>query len=540
MASYKRIKENVNSYYEKQLENPNGVVYFDLDGTLAKWYSDRRGLNETQMYDPSYHYFLNLEPIYNTIKLAEELHNMNIPIKILTASDMSVISDKVEWVKKYLPFLTDDDIEITPLDKSKNDYCEHRPENSILIDDYTPNLVSFNGTGIKCITYENGKHPEEYKQFETYISFFSDLTNIEKYIKKIFLEKNPDMISKVTDIPTTKTKSKYYEQYKKFNRFHPSKFFTMCNDKTFICPCCASGSHGKSTGVGQIPMKKESAYPKYHCFACGETGTLIDFYSKKIGLKPYEIIRDLFDTYENKEDEKDDFIIISKPKVIVDYTEYFEECRKNNNYIYLESRGITKETQDHFNIGYDPSWGATEKIKKYYPTARCIIPLGNNGYLARAISNKVESKYQKQKAGYSDFFNKEELYEAFNKDKNIKVYIVEGEIDAMSIWQCVREKNENTDTLHIPVSLGSTSNTLRFLDEMLVKADDKISRLDIVFALDNDKAGREAKERGKEFLINKGVKEDKIKSLYLEYYNDINECLEEDEETLLEALDLIE
>ena len=45
--------------HHQKSEKPS--IYFDIDGTLGKWYPDRRGMSPEELLDPANHYFRNIE-----------------------------------------------------------------------------------------------------------------------------------------------------------------------------------------------------------------------------------------------------------------------------------------------------------------------------------------------------------------------------------------------------------------------------------------------------------------------------------------------
>lgn len=94
---------------------------------------------------------------------------------------------------------------------------------------------------------------------------------------------------------------------------------------------------------------------------------------------------------------------------------------------YLESRGISIETQRRFKVGFVPSWKHPKTGS--YGGARCAIPTSKCSYLARATDPK--NTWAKPKVGPAHIFNLRAVSRAAKNKK--PVYIVEGEIDAMSL-----------------------------------------------------------------------------------------------------------
>lgn len=148
-----RIKENalsektwnkttVISYGKK--DTPS--IYIDMDGTLAYFYKDGRGCTYEQMFDPDLHYFWNLEPHTYMILLAKELSKTE-DVCILSSAALSTIKDKYEWIKQWMPYIKDENIFFCPLGADKTKFVKDNADISMLIDDYNPNLKSWEKAG---------------------------------------------------------------------------------------------------------------------------------------------------------------------------------------------------------------------------------------------------------------------------------------------------------------------------------------------------------------------------------------------------------
>ena len=116
-----------------------------------------------------------------------------------------------------------------------------------------------------------------------------------------------------------------------------------------------------------------------------------------------------------------------------------------------QRRGLTLETLRHFGCGYLRDWVLTksraeflcgiyvdeftgERKKLPPPSERIIIPTASmnhfNGVATPAARYKTEKTFWKQHARTKELFGDTE---AFNADL---IIVVEGELDAMTIWQC--------------------------------------------------------------------------------------------------------
>lgn len=109
------------------------------------------------------------------------------------------------------------------------------------------------------------------------------------------------------------------------------------------------------------------------------------------------------------------------------YTKWAEQNETTGGK-YLLSRGISLETQRHFKVGLAHGW-KHPKTGSFGPSERCIIPTGPGSYLARATDPK-EYK-QKPKVGHVQTFNMKTISRAAKDGR--PVYVVEGEVDAMSL-----------------------------------------------------------------------------------------------------------
>lgn len=83
--------------YEKQL------VLFDMDGVLAEYVAGE----EINIINEVPNTYLNKRPIKSIIQVAEKLSKMkNVEVGILSSCEYTnQVSEKKQWLKKYLPFL---------------------------------------------------------------------------------------------------------------------------------------------------------------------------------------------------------------------------------------------------------------------------------------------------------------------------------------------------------------------------------------------------------------------------------------------------
>ncbi|MGU7916389.1 DnaB-like helicase C-terminal domain-containing protein, partial [Streptococcus suis] len=142
---------------------------------------------------------------------------------------------------------------------------------------------------------------------------------------------------------------------------------------------------------------------------------------------------------------------------------------------YPEKRGLSKAILERFKIGYVENWKHPNAPENVTGSPRLIIPVTQTSYLARDTRDNIpdyQKQYEKTKVGGSDIFNGR----AFIDDLDKPIFIVEGEIDALSIMEVGG----------VAVALGSTSNAKKLAG--MVR--DKQLERPLILALDNDGRGR--------------------------------------------------
>lgn len=281
--------------------------------------------------------------------------------------------------------------------------------------------------------------------------------------------------------------------------------------KGYICPICSSGTGKHGTGI----TTKDGVH--FTCWrGCFTSADIIDIigleynisdYNDKL-LKAAQIFQLDINKYTNKQYNIQNDIDDKQKKY---FKLYFSEVKKLINDTSYH-RGLSKQTLDRFNIGYDPEW-VHPKAPNAPPSPRLIIPTGDFSYLARDTRlnlTPIQQKYSKSKVGKVQIFNLQAIYTAQKP-----IFIVEGEIDALSIIDVGGEA----------VALGSTSNVNLLLSELEKNKPIK----PLIIAMDNDTAGGKASNQLIEGLNNLGI------SFFMldiaSPYKDANEALNADKET---------
>lgn len=294
--------------------------------------------------------------------------------------------------------------------------------------------------------------------------------------------------------------------------------------ETYICPFCGHGKNGD--GITDNPKSKDGNGIK--CFgACDFSGDIIEFIQRATGadyntalhaaaadlgitIDPYRQslqgaaanftaadaqkrvqgdVRGADDKKtagETKSPQQD----VQQPTAasIADYTAYYEQCSKNLSdpaaASYLQARGISPATAAAYRLGYDAAWISPTVVRNQQakgsnwrpdPTARIILPVSRNHYIARAISQDVKdfAKMNETGGGGTGIFNSGAVY-----GKKEAVFVTEGIFDALSIIECGGAA----------VALNSTSNADLFIKQL----EQRQTGATLVLCLDNDEPGKKA------------------------------------------------
>lgn len=300
------------------------------------------------------------------------------------------------------------------------------------------------------------------------------------------------------------------------------------NRKAYICPICGSGTGRSKTGAFTITPEGTS----WKCFACDRGGDVLDLIGYVEGLENYKdkIARagELFNldieqgTGYQKQDKTGQnththMNIHTEEKE--NYLTLYSEARKHiKETDYPRKRGLSDEILERFGIGYIAEW-RHPKVSQNVPTSpRLIIPVSQTCYLARDTreNNNIpdaQKNYAKSKVGGMDLFNSI----AFTNNADQPIFIVEGEIDALSIMEVGG----------VAVGLGSTGNVKNLVNTL----DGKKLERPLLLALDNDLTGRTKQKELGELLQAKKIPY-KITNLMADGVKDPNEMLVRNREDL--------
>jgi replicative DNA helicase len=310
----------------------------------------------------------------------------------------------------------------------------------------------------------------------------------------------------------------------------------------YVCPLCGSGT-GKS-GTGAFSIKNGTSWK---CFSCNAGGDIFDLYGAINGTTDHnEQLRGLSEMYgiqvaSYRSTAQEDFspeyqnhakneqythnsihtsvYTQADPPQQTDYTDFFLQAHKAVEQTdYWKRRGLSKETVDHFKLGYVAEW-RHPKAPKAPASPRLIIPTSPYSYLARDTRETIPEEqraYSKSKVGSIQLFNKKALQTATKP-----IFIVEGELDALSIIEVGGEA----------VALGTTTKSKALIE--LLKAQAPAQAL--IIALDNDEAGQRASRELTEGL--QGLNIPCYSFNPCGQYKDANEALQRDRQALAIAVE---
>lgn len=217
-------------------------------------------------------------------------------------------------------------------------------------------------------------------------------------------------------------------------------------DGNFICPFCGNGEGHDGTGV-----KMEYVNGAYilHCFRCHGTGLssngadIFHIVAKKFNLPDFkdqvaklkEIFGDNFSTTTAPKNKRER----PEPALVEKFIRHaFSDLSK---FVTDSYRGLPFDVYKKFLCGfYDGTYTFGKGLWTDF-VPRFIIPTSFNHYAARYVGEKGKVDKAKEKVhtcaqgGYKELFGVKVAI-ALSKEKNLPIFVVEGEFDAMSIDYC--------------------------------------------------------------------------------------------------------
>lgn len=214
----------------------------------------------------------------------------------------------------------------------------------------------------------------------------------------------------------------------------------------YICPFCNSGTGNNHSGAFTVYPDSNT----YFCFACQQSGDIFSLYGAMNNISDFKNVL-------NELSRKYGIATVTESK---DYTKFFAFAESNlYKTDYLTKRGISMEMQRNFRCGYVPEY----KYQEDKSTPAVIIPTSDTSFMWRSTTENI-----KQKRGITRLLNAVALKDRY-------CFVVEGEIDCMSVVECGFSC----------IGLGSTSNIRKIFDY-------DTSKTVLIIAMDNDGAGQKA------------------------------------------------
>lgn len=301
---------------------------------------------------------------------------------------------------------------------------------------------------------------------------------------------------------------------------------------SYICPIPGCGHGTNGDGLTENPHSKGGK--GFKCFGCGFSGDIIDLIMHMSG-KDFNAALEEAGAYLGITIDKPDYTENFRtpatapaqssaaapapvPAQKVDYTSFLLQAKKWNTGEYLQSRGISKATQDRFGVGFVEAWKHPNAPAKVKGAPYVIFPTSTSTYCARYTgTDEAYSKYKKMHVGTNAPF----FCEKAALESSAPVFVVEGETDALSLWELD----------YAALSLGSVSNVGKFIELAEAHRDKHY-----IIALDNDGAGAAAVKKMTVGLSERGIAH--TVADISGHYKDPNERLQQDSNGLSKALRL--
>lgn len=193
---------------------------------------------------------------------------------------------------------------------------------------------------------------------------------------------------------------------------------------------------------------------------------------------------------------------------IIKVNEYVNKCKEHlKETDYFTNRGITKEIQEKFYLGFDPNFKTSAGVWE-----GAVIRTSWTSYIVRNTDPAADKRNRIRKSsGESFLFN----FKHITKMTDDYIFICEGEFDVLSfetVGACA-------------VGLGGVSN----IDELVDLLKEYRPQKPVILVLDNDKVGRQTTNKLIEKLENEKICFYNCDWLYGEY-KDANELLIADKE----------
>ena len=308
--------------------------------------------------------------------------------------------------------------------------------------------------------------------------------------------------------------------------------------------CCLNPQHADSNPSMSLDRKHNRA----KCFSCKASYDIFDLIGMDYGLtdskaifdKAYEVLGLQIDSTPRRSKPEEDFrpmdgqkqaktgqntatqphTDVYTHKAEEDRTAYYDECKRriaDTEY----HRGLSLETLERHYIGFDPCFKTRDSKGDFVQWKALIIPTGKGSFAARNTDANAGHGDRYRKRGAAQLFAYKTLQTASKP-----IFVVEGEIDAMSIEEAGGAA----------IGLGSYDNVPLLLKMLEAKKPSQ----PLIIAFDNetepDKQKRVAEAEKK---LSDGLERLQIPFYRLHpygAYHDANEALMQDREAFTEAI----
>lgn len=197
-------------------------------------------------------------------------------------------------------------------------------------------------------------------------------------------------------------------------------------------------------------MSLDRRHNRVKCFSCGESYDVFDLIGMDYGItdkgeqfkKAYELFGIRVDG--SRQTAKEDFPTMPRQNnaktgqdththtdvyTHTDRMQYYEACKgRLPDTRYPDERGLSREVLERHMVGYDPAFSTRSADGEIVSWQAVIIPTGRESFTARNTDPTAGTKDRYRKRGAAQIFGYKSLYSAASP-----VFVVEGEIDAMSI-----------------------------------------------------------------------------------------------------------
>ena len=278
-----------------------------------------------------------------------------------------------------------------------------------------------------------------------------------------------------------------YAQVNSLSETEIAAYLRKAEKSGYVCPECGSGSHEHGTGIKPREWKGKM---RWKCFSCGKDYSNVDILSAEWKVSAEEAVRRMMSDkdFSFSRDKNVKFeSTVEKENPQRDYAEFYKNAEEK----LAEEVGEIRALPVEFLAAAKAGIATAEMLKaegegvpvggKYL-----ILPYNANHFFMRGLNNDVKRGNKGGKAS--------EIYNPLNVLEEETVFVVEGQIDALSIMYAM----ERVEAIAVG-SAGNFVNLPSRLAELHLPRKPKV-----IILADNDKAGKEYAAKGVEKLREAG------------------------------------